>query len=68
MLAISSSLFALTTVSLHIGAVRFVLETLVKYGAPERILVEGAPHLGTDNLVRNERGFESNGWRNPFWN
>ena len=31
---------------------RFVLETLVKYGAPERILVEGAPHLGTDNLVR----------------
>lgn len=32
--------------------VRFVLETLVKYGAPPRILVEGAPHLGTDNLVR----------------
>jgi uncharacterized FAD-dependent dehydrogenase len=32
--------------------VRFVLETLVKYGAPSRILVEGAPHLGTDNLVR----------------
>lgn len=31
---------------------RYVLETLVKYGAPERILVEGAPHLGTDNLVR----------------
>lgn len=34
------------------GSVRYVLETLVKYGAPERILVEGAPHLGTDNLVR----------------
>ena len=32
--------------------VRFVLETLVKYGAPPRILVEGSPHLGTDNLVR----------------
>ena len=32
--------------------VRFVLETFVKYGAPEKILVEGAPHLGTDNLVR----------------
>ena len=32
--------------------VRYVLETLVKYGAPPRILVEGAPHLGTDNLVR----------------
>lgn len=28
------------------------METLVKYGAPSRILVEGAPHLGTDNLVR----------------
>ena len=25
-------------------SVRYVLETLVKYGAPERILVEGAPH------------------------
>eukprot|EP00804_Cyclotella_cryptica_P008136 CCRYP_004616-RC/>CCRYP_004616-RC protein AED:0.05 eAED:0.05 QI:123/0.62/0.77/1/0.37/0.44/9/2114/748 len=32
--------------------VRYVLETLVNYGAPKRILVEGAPHLGTDNLVR----------------
>ena len=31
---------------------RFVLETLVKYGAPKRILVEGAPHLGTDNLIK----------------
>ena len=53
MLAISSSLFTLTHNCFNsIGAVRFVLETLVKYGAPERILVEGAPHLGTDNLVR----------------
>lgn len=32
--------------------VRLVLETFVKYGAPEKILVDGAPHLGTDNLVR----------------
>jgi uncharacterized FAD-dependent dehydrogenase len=32
--------------------VRQVLETLVKYGAPPVILVDGAPHLGTDNLVK----------------
>jgi len=32
--------------------VRHVLETFVKYGAPEKILVDGSPHLGTDNLVR----------------
>ncbi|KAL9179494.1 hypothetical protein ACHAXT_008784 [Thalassiosira profunda] len=41
-----------TRIGRNSGAVRFVLETLVKYGAPSRILVEGAPHLGTDNLVR----------------
>ncbi|CAN0477382.1 unnamed protein product, partial [Discosporangium mesarthrocarpum] len=29
-----------------------VLSTLVEYGAPERILVDGKPHLGTDRLVR----------------
>ena len=32
--------------------VRQVLERLVYYGAPPNILTEGAPHLGTDNLVR----------------
>jgi uncharacterized FAD-dependent dehydrogenase len=32
--------------------VRTVLETLVAQGAPERILVDGKPHLGTDRLVR----------------
>jgi len=41
-----------TRIGRNSGPVRYVLETLVKYGAPERILVEGAPHLGTDNLVR----------------
>ena len=41
-----------TRIGRNSEAVRFVLETLVKYGAPKRILVEGAPHLGTDNLVR----------------
>ena len=41
-----------TRIGRNSGPVRFVLETLVKYGAPKRILVEGSPHLGTDNLVR----------------
>ena len=45
--------------------VRQVLNTLVHYGAPAQILVEGAPHLGTDNLVRLLRNMrldlESNG-------
>ena len=31
--------------------VRTVLETLVTHGAPDRILVDGKPHLGTDRLV-----------------
>jgi len=41
-----------TRIGRNSDAVRFVLETLVQFGAPERILVDGAPHLGTDNLVR----------------
>ena len=32
--------------------VRSVLEILVQYGAPRNILYDGAPHLGTNNLVR----------------
>ncbi|KAA8498760.1 Uncharacterized protein FVE85_6345 [Porphyridium purpureum] len=32
--------------------VRAVLETLVRFGAPDSILVSGKPHLGTDRLVR----------------
>eukprot|EP01038_Epipyxis_sp_PR26KG_P004575 gene4575-6448_t len=32
--------------------VRSVLELLVKNGAPERILIDGKPHLGTDRLVK----------------
>lgn len=32
--------------------VRKVLQTFVEFGAPEKILVDGSPHLGTDNLVR----------------
>lgn len=41
-----------TRIGRNSEAVRAVLETLVQYGAPSNILVEGAPHLGTDNLVR----------------
>jgi uncharacterized FAD-dependent dehydrogenase len=32
--------------------VRKVLKAFVDFGAPEKILVDGSPHLGTDNLVR----------------
>jgi len=41
-----------TRIGRNSEAVRSVLETFVEYGAPKNILVEGAPHLGTDNLVR----------------
>ena len=42
------------------GRNRFVLETFVKFGAPERILYENKPHIGTDvlaNVIRNMRMF-----------
>lgn len=41
-----------TRIGRNSSPVRYVLETLVKYGAPDKILVEGSPHLGTDNLVK----------------
>lgn len=34
-----------------------VMETLVQFGAPEGILVNGKPHLGTDRLVPLLRNF-----------
>lgn len=40
------------------GRNRFVLETFVKFGAPEHILYENKPHIGTDilmNVIRNMR-------------
>lgn len=40
------------------GRGRFVLETFVKFGAPESILYEQKPHIGTDilvNVVKNMR-------------
>mmetsp|Transcript_34362 Transcript_34362/g.80995 ORF Transcript_34362/g.80995 Transcript_34362/m.80995 type:complete len:730 (-) Transcript_34362:676-2865(-) len=41
-----------TRIGRNSGPVRLVLETLVEFGAPSDILWKGAPHLGTDNLVR----------------
>lgn len=35
-----------------IGRNRFVLETFVKFGAPEHILYESKPHIGTDILAK----------------
>lgn len=31
--------------------IRFVLNELVKFGAPEEIKIQGHPHIGSDNLV-----------------
>ena len=42
------------------GRNRFVLETFVKFGAPEQILYENKPHVGTDvlsDVIRNMRLF-----------
>jgi len=46
----------LTTRIGHPG-IRHVLETLVACGAPERILTDAKPHLGTDQLREVLRGF-----------
>ena len=40
-----------TLVKDPIGRNRFVLETFVKFGAPEDILWEQKPHIGTDILI-----------------
>ena len=41
-----------TLVKDSFGRNRFVLETFVKYGAPESILYENKPHIGTDILAK----------------
>ncbi|KAJ8598450.1 hypothetical protein CTAYLR_006849 [Chrysophaeum taylorii] len=41
-----------TRVGRNADDVRRVLSTLVAHGAPEAILTAGAPHLGTDTLVK----------------
>jgi uncharacterized FAD-dependent dehydrogenase len=40
-----------TRIGRNSGPVRWILEQLVRFGAPEDILVNGKPHLGTDRLV-----------------
>nr|XP_016437513.1 PREDICTED: uncharacterized protein LOC107763540 isoform X2 [Nicotiana tabacum] len=40
-----------TRIGRNSGSVLAVLETLVHFGAPKKILVDGKPHLGTDKLV-----------------
>lgn len=41
-----------TLVKDPVGRNQFVLETFVKFGAPERILYENKPHIGTDILAK----------------
>ena len=38
------------------GRIRFVLEEFVKHGAPEEILYDNKPHVGTDLLVNIVKG------------
>ena len=38
------------------GRIRYVLEEFVKHGAPERILYDSKPHVGTDLLVHIVKG------------
>jgi uncharacterized FAD-dependent dehydrogenase len=40
------------TTRINDNRVRFILETFVKYGAPEEILRQAKPHIGTDNLKK----------------
>ncbi len=40
-----------TLVKDPLGRSRFVLETFVKFGAPESVLYESKPHIGTDLLL-----------------
>lgn len=40
------------TTNLHSPLCREVLETFVKFGAPEQILYINKPHIGTDNLIK----------------
>ncbi|KAM1500613.1 hypothetical protein TB2_025458 [Malus domestica] len=46
-----------TRIGRNSGSVLAVMETLVHFGAPEGILVDGKPHLGTDRLVPLLRNF-----------
>ncbi|KAL2453743.1 FAD/NAD(P)-binding oxidoreductase family protein [Abeliophyllum distichum] len=46
-----------TRIGKNNGSVMAVLETLVHFGAPSSILVDGKPHLGTDRLIPLLRNF-----------
>ncbi|CAL8172786.1 unnamed protein product [Prunus armeniaca] len=46
-----------TRIGRNSGSVLAVMETLVHFGAPEGILVDGKPHLGTDRLIPLLRNF-----------
>lgn len=48
-----------TLVKDPVGRNRFVLETFVKFGAPEHILYENKPHIGTDILAKVIRDMRS---------
>jgi uncharacterized FAD-dependent dehydrogenase len=48
----AATVTVVSTATAITGEVRAVLEALVQHGAPDRILVDGKPHLGTDRLVR----------------
>ncbi|XP_024979945.1 uncharacterized protein LOC112516923 [Cynara cardunculus var. scolymus] len=46
-----------TRIGRNSGSVMSVMKTLVQFGAPESILVDGKPHLGTDRLIPLLRNF-----------
>ncbi|KAG7615353.1 FAD/NAD(P)-binding domain superfamily [Arabidopsis thaliana x Arabidopsis arenosa] len=46
-----------TRIGKNSATVLAVLKTLVRFGAPENILINGKPHLGTDKLVPLLRNF-----------
>ncbi|KAL9684697.1 hypothetical protein QQ045_022138 [Rhodiola kirilowii] len=46
-----------TRIGRNSGSVLAILKTLVHFGAPNNILVDGKPHLGTDKLIPLLRNF-----------
>lgn len=48
-----------TRIGRNADPVRRVLRALYEFGAPESVLVDGKPHIGTDRLVRILRSFRS---------
>ncbi|GAB4853642.1 hypothetical protein Ancab_017833 [Ancistrocladus abbreviatus] len=48
-----------TRIGKNSASVQAVMKTLVYFGAPENILVDGKPHLGTDRLIPLLRSFRN---------